>query len=110
MQKNVADEKQVQDARLQERMLQQTEIEDVRFIIKTPQGRRFIWRVLSTCGMYSQSAVDSGSWTYFNEGRRSVGLKLLDKILMADPESYLAMIKENKEAVDKKAAPKKGNN
>lgn len=110
MQKNVADEKQIKDARLHERFAKRKEQEDIQFLLSTPQGRRYIWKVLSICGVYRQSAVDSGSWTYFNEGRRSVGLKLLDEVMIADAAAYLKMIDENKQdEIPKEEIVKKGN-
>lgn len=68
-------------------------------LLSSSQGRCFVWDILSRSGVYTQSAEASGSWTYFNEGKRSIGLQLLSEIMEADDEKYLVMIRENKEGV-----------
>lgn len=93
---NVSDEVQIKNAKYKEKILADNELNDLKFILATEQGRRFIWAVLSDCGIYTESADNSGSWTYYKEGKRSIGLKLLSKIMATDPDSYLRMIKESK--------------
>lgn len=90
------DEKLIEEREQKEILKFKQEISDLKFVLSTPQGRRLLWRYLEFAGVYEQSAHASGSWTYFNEGRRSVGLKLLAEITAHDPESYFKMILENK--------------
>lgn len=92
---NHADEEQVAGAqKKQKKKLLQSE-DDLKFLLKTEQGRRFLWRLLSVCGLYKQSAEASGSWTYFNEGKRWVGNKFFFEIVKTDPDAYTRMIKED---------------
>lgn len=56
--------------------------------------RRFMWRNLSKCGIYT-TTMTGNSWSYHNEGKRSVGLEMLNDILLADPNSWILMQKEN---------------
>lgn len=95
--KNAADSEQVKDAQDKLQRVREREIEDVRFILNDKRGRRFLWRQLEECGVFRSSANNSGSWTYFNEGQRNIGLKLLTEITDASPDAYLLMLKENKE-------------
>jgi hypothetical protein len=94
--KNASDEGQIKNAQIKEKLVFESAINDMKFILAIEQGRRFIWSMLSDCGIYSESADQSGSWTYYKEGRRSIGLKLLSKIMDADPDAYLKMMKESK--------------
>lgn len=94
--KNAADEQQVKSAVLKNKLGREREIDDIRFLLSTEQGRRFYWRYLSVCGIYQQSADNSGSWTYFKEGQRSIGLILMNDLMEADTEAYVKMIKESK--------------
>ncbi len=57
------------------------ELADVRAIMATPAGRRFVWRYMSQ--LFVSSAHNSGSWTYFNEGERNVALKINADIVEA---------------------------
>lgn len=93
--RNASDEEQVKDARIKVQLGRDQEINDLKFILAAEQGRRFLWRTLEICGVYRSSFTGS-SETYFLEGQRNIGLKLLAEITDIDPDSYLKMIKENK--------------
>lgn len=95
--KNAADEQQVKEASLKVRRGRQQELLDLMFILSDKRGRRFFWRYLTKCGVFRTSADNSGSWTYFNEGRRDIGLQMLADVDEASPESYALMLRESKE-------------
>lgn len=93
--RNASDEVQVKDAKIKVKMGREQEVNDLKFILATEQGRRFMWRYLEMCGVYRTSFTGS-SETYFLEGQRNIGLKLIADIVEADPDAYLKMIKANK--------------
>lgn len=93
--RNVADEGQVQEHAQTAKLRRETEINDVRFLLDSLEGRRFLWRLLSECGVYKQSFTGN-SETFFLEGQRKIGLWALADIMEAEPESYLRMIKEHR--------------
>lgn len=72
-----------------------TEQDDVRQIMSTEHGRRFIFKMLSRMGIYRCSFNGQSNTTIFNEGARNQGLMLLADVQTAAPGSYLTMIKEN---------------
>ena len=102
--KNAADEDQVKYAGDRETKERKQELADIRAVMSTREGRRFLWRYLGICGIDKTSAETSGSWTYFNEGRKLVGLTLKHDIVQASPEGWIEMqievlketLKENK--------------
>jgi len=53
-------------------------------LMQTDAGRRVLWWLLGETKVYKLSFTGT-SLTYFNEGTRAVGLKLLDLILEARP-------------------------
>lgn len=69
----------------------QLELESMRFLISNAHGRRILWKIISQCGVYKRVADNSGSWTYFNDGARSIGLNLISEILEADSEGYIKL-------------------
>ncbi len=75
--------------RKQERILS-----DIRFILVSKEGRRFIWKFLSDAGVFRRSYNGDSNGTLFNEGRRSIGLDLLNLLLEAKPESFSQMQQE----------------
>ena len=93
--KNAADENQIKIDREKNKFKQDTEDNDLKFLLASDQGRRFIWNMLEKCGVFKSSFTGS-SETFFLEGPRNIGLKLMSDIMRVDPESYLKMIKSNK--------------
>lgn len=104
MVKNAADEEQVKTAERQERYDRKKELADMRLILETDHGRRFVWRYLEACHVFGSVFNNSGSVTYFNEGRRDVGLKLMADVTEANDEALIVMMREAKER-ERKAAP-----
>ncbi len=90
---NAADESQVKGAAIKKKLLDESEANDLRYVIQSEQGKRVLWRLLETCGIFKSSFTGS-SETFFLEGQRNVGLKLLADIMRVDPDSYLKMYKQ----------------
>lgn len=94
-QTNAADVEQVKKGSKEEKTKRQIEIDDIKFILSTRQGRSFVWRHMTNAGIF-QSCFTGNSATFFNEGRREVGLKMLAEVNEASPDSYLQMMKESR--------------
>jgi hypothetical protein len=61
--------------------LRERRINDIKAVCNLPQGRRLIWEILDYCGVYGMSFVaGSADITAFNEGRRAIGLRLLNRV------------------------------
>ena len=93
--RNAADREQVKDAARKAKWTREDELADVRAILATKEGRRFVWRYLTECSVFKTSFTGN-SQTFFNEGERNVGLKLMADVNDADPEAYIAMLREAK--------------
>lgn len=84
---NVADETQVKEAGRKEKYKRTRELDDLRTVLSTPQGRRFIWKMLSSCDVIS--ARQEAVWTYFYEGERNVANRLKADVIEADRKSVV---------------------
>lgn len=91
---NAADEEQVAEAQEKELRGRELELEDLRFVLGTPQGRRMIWRYLSRCGVYQTSFSENTNTTYFREGERNIGLVIHAEALEASSDLFLKMMQE----------------
>lgn len=69
------------------------EIEDFKWLLAHKQGRRIAWRLLSKAGVF-RTSMTGNSQTFFNEGRRDMGLWVLAEINEVSPDSYVQMLKE----------------
>lgn len=71
------------------------ERDDVRSFMRSPAGRRFVWRQLVECHVFATTYVANSDETQFNEGRRAHGLWLLSVTEGADKANFTLMLKEN---------------
>lgn len=73
-----------------------THVEDVKWLMSSPRGRRLVWWLLAKCGVNRTSFNNSGSVMAFNEGQRNIGLVLQAEVLDAAPEAYVTMLNEQR--------------
>lgn len=86
------DAKPVKDSKKLKRL---QEVEDLREVMSTPAGRRFVHRVLGLCGTFRLSfAGEQTHATAFNEGKRSVGNQLFAEVEAVSPNQFLNMLRE----------------
>jgi len=103
---NAADEGQLADAERKTKELQELADQDLREILKTPGGRRFVRRLLvETCGIlkstYTQNITGRGSDPTYLEGRRDIGRQLLAEIRRIDYKLWLVAEAEHLERIEK---------
>lgn len=70
------------------------EVDDFKWLMADPRGRRLVWRQLATAGVFQSSFDPTAMTMAFNEGRRSEGLRLLAQIHELCPDLYPIMMKE----------------
>ena len=95
MTSNAANPEKVREAADKEKAVRDQELADFQFLMSTPQGRRFMTRLLDITG-FQRSSFTRDSTTYFNEGARSIGLQVWADI-QCFPELYMKMLLENME-------------
>lgn len=70
--------------------------DELRQVMSTPAGRRFIWRLLDRAGMWRSSYRESRQDTDFLEGNRNIALMLWADLQRICPELKLRMQEEHK--------------
>lgn len=76
------------------RLARETQAADIKWLMEHPQGRRLVWDLLSFTGIYRQ-VFTGNSETFFNDGKRVVGLRYLDLVNRNAAEQYTTMLKEH---------------
>lgn len=67
-------------------------------MLRHPLGRRYIWAALEQAGIWRTSfAGDRPHTTSFNEGRRDIGLRLLNDVMAFDANALTLMQAEDTE-------------
>ncbi len=92
---NAIDEEKIKQADARDARNRERDLNDMRYILAAKNGRRFIWKLMSECGIFA-SSFDGTSRTYFREGERNVGLKILSRLNEADENSYSVMVRESR--------------
>ena len=93
---DTGDVKDVKKKKTKAQLRRLKENEWLKDILSRPGGRDFIWRLLTQCGVYDTSFTGDAPHTFFNEGKRQIGLWVLTEIDEADNRSILLIHEENK--------------
>jgi len=70
------------------------EIEDLRAVVSTPSGRRFIKRLLERTAIY-RSTFTGNSNGYFVEGERNIGLFIVAELSAVGRDTYPKLLLED---------------
>ena len=93
---DTGDVKDVKKKKTKAQLRRLKENEWLKDVLSRPGGRDFIWRLLIQCGVYDTSFTGDAPHTFFNEGKRQIGLWVLTEIDAADNRSILLIHEENK--------------
>lgn len=74
-------------------LIKKQDLDDVAKVLGTKEGRRMIWKQLESAKIF-HSCYTGNSATFYNEGRRDLGLELFNKVMHFEA-LYLKMRKEN---------------
>ena len=91
-----------------QRRVRQKEIDDVKKILKTPEGRRFIWKLWSVSGIFRNPFHPNSNQHSWNSGRMSIGQELLADINEADGSAFARMQNEYVSALKSKKEARNG--
>lgn len=93
---------------LEERTRQKIDrdLSDIRCVAKTPEGRRFLWRVLSRSGIFRANGHEDAIGMARTEGRRENGIELLNDIMSAKASLFGQMQQEHASEVKREQIEK----
>lgn len=67
---------------------------DTEWQMSTKQGRRIVWNQLGECGIF-RTSFTGNSETFFKEGQRDIGLRILARVMRHTPKQFTTMMAEN---------------
>jgi len=88
---NAGDERQVRKVEEQMDAQRKQELEDIKTLLETPAGVRFLRRLMTDTKVFS-SCYTGNATTYYLEGRRDLGLKYFADIVEAAPAHLIEVI------------------
>lgn len=78
--------------------IQDREVQDLLSVAATPEGRRFVWWVMSIAGLFA-NPFTGNSKTFYNCGAMEVGQRVFHRVMMADPDLFPKMQRENSDTM-----------
>ena len=76
------------------------DLQDIKSMMETAQGRRVIWRVLESGRVFCSTFSTEPLQMAFMEGQRNAGLALLSDVMEIAPKKFQVMMLEAKERRD----------
>jgi hypothetical protein len=94
-----------QDAleRAQRERLQRAD--DMRAVMGTVEGRRFVWVLLNEAGLFSGSYTGEAISSAYGEGKRAVAVRLMADLQAESRDAYVQMVAERLAALPERLAP-----
>jgi hypothetical protein len=93
---DTGDEKDVNLKKAAHTLAREKELAELYEMLSLYGGRAFVWRLLEKCGVYSSAAGECKDVFRF-EGRRDIGLWVLEEVFTAKPDTYTLMRNEAEE-------------
>lgn len=94
---NAGSPSQVKRAEREAKFRRETELAELRELLKDRKFRNFVFRFLTYTKVYN-SIFEQSSKIYYNAGQQDVGHFLMAEIVEADQPLYLQMLKEKLDA------------
>lgn len=82
-----------------EELLLEIERTDAKTVLSTPEGRRWVWALLESAGVWSSSFESDALGMAFTSGRREVGLEVMRRLQRMLPGEYNLMVVEAAKAM-----------
>jgi len=81
---DAGDQTQVKKKKTKAELVEDRDSDYLKRVLDTYEGRATIWNILSICGIYDDRA-SMDNWVFHYQGRRSVGIDLIQMIEHTNP-------------------------
>lgn len=98
---NAGDPNQVKKRKSKASLARAAEEAENEYLIGSYNGRAFVWRLLSECGIQHMADHDMVA-AYRFEGRRDVGIWVQKELFASNPRAHMQMTEEAMERKEKK--------
>jgi hypothetical protein len=92
--RNAADEKGLKRDAATERYSREKYLNDIRQVLGTPSGCRFVWSLLEKCKTFN-SVWEPSARIHYNAGKQDLGHEIMAEIAEADEILLFNLMKDN---------------
>lgn len=100
MQYDASNPEEVKKAEQRERDERKRQLDDIRTLLSSSSGRRFVWRILEKCNSFSSVFSNDASFMAYNAGQQDLGHFLMAEITEANPSLLFKLMKEHRKETD----------
>lgn len=93
--RNLASRSSIEETELDAKEKRIAELKDICAVLSTKAGRRFLWRLMGRCGVFSSVKHPARSIEY-RAGEQDMGHFIMAEIAEADQNLLFKMMKDNK--------------
>ena len=93
-QQDFTDRKQHKKRSKVHKLRESREKEDLSKMLNNPAGRRVLWRILDQSKLLAPDMFTGNSTTFYNLGKRDLGLWLYNEIMGSEPKAFMNMMDE----------------
>ncbi len=94
-----------EDAEQRSKLERLQRADDMRTVMGTTEGRRFVWRLLNEAGLFSSSYTGEAISGAFSEGKRAFAVRLMADLQLESRDAYVRMVAERLAALPERLAP-----
>lgn len=91
---NAADPRHIKSRKGREKLELLRNEDAFKFVMGNVQGRNFVWNLITYTGLYDDSFTGNSS-TFYNEGKRAIGLRLIADLEEVCPAEFVLMWQEH---------------
>ncbi len=91
---DASNEAQVKERELQAYRREKDNREVIATLLSSPQGRNWMWSVMSGCHVFETIAPGDPAVTNYLLGERNIGLRLLQEVTVSSPDALIQMMRE----------------
>lgn len=92
--KNTGDEAAVREAQRRAKEDLDKETIELQDLLNNYKFRKYLWNKMSACGIFDGGFTGDPYLTQYNEGKRVIGLSILQEVLTAAPRQFTLMQSE----------------
>lgn len=90
---DAGDEGKVAARKSRAQAVEEQRINGLRLVMESPDSRAWLWGLLAETRLFSE-CFTGNSETFFNEGKRGIGLRVFNNVMEHFPDLYMQMAKE----------------
>lgn len=92
----INDKKQVKTAEQLEEIKRRQQLNDIRTLLSSASGRRFVWRLLEKCNTFASVYSQNPSDMSYLSGQQDLGHFIMSEVVTADEHLMFKLMKEQK--------------